>query len=404
MNLQITKNWTKTNCAIVIFVFISVTASFLGGFYFNQYIWQKKYDSAKSNLENIDLILLSDVVNEINNSFVDFEKIDSKKMTYGIIEGAVKSLNDPYTVFFNPEDSKEFKEDVAGSFNGVGIQVGSKDGKLKVIAPIKNTPADKAGILPGDIILQVDKEFISDMPIEDVIKKIKGEKGTKVNLTISRDSKIKDFELLRDIIKVPTVDVFVKEEKGKKIAILNIYHFSEELYADFKKEIPKLATMNGIILDLRNNPGGLVNQTQEVISWFLKKSDIIYTQQDKMQNKNNLTSYGYGGLENIPMVILVNEGSASAAEIMAGALRDDRGIKIIGQTSYGKGTVQKVVDLYDGSSVKVTIAKWFTPSGFAIQDVGIKPDIEIKISEDDYLKDRDPQLDKAFEEIKKIIK
>ncbi|MCK9393772.1 MAG: S41 family peptidase [Candidatus Paceibacterota bacterium] len=404
MNLKAMKNWGGVNWTIIVVVFIFFTGSFLGGFYFNQYVWQKKYDSAQENLKNIDLILLSDVISELNNSFVDSEKIDSKKITYGVIEGAVKSLGDPYTVFFDPKDSKEFKEDISGSFNGVGIQVGSKEGKLKVIAPIKGSPADKAGILPGDIILQVDKASISDMPIDDVIKKIKGEKGTKVSLTISRDSKIKDFEIKRDLIKVPTIDVSIKEEKGKKIAILSIYHFSEELYADFKKEIPVLATMDGIILDLRSNPGGLVSQTQEVISWFLKKGDVVYIQQDRMQNKETLTSFGYGGLENVPMVLIINEGSASAAEIMAGALRDNKGIKIIGQNSYGKGTVQKVVDLYDGSSVKITIAKWFTPSGLRIQDVGIKPDIEVKISEDDYLKDKDPQLDKALEEIKKIIK
>jgi len=404
MNLKNMKNWNRANYAIVIVVLISVTAAFLSGFYFNQYIWQKKYDSAQGNLAKIDLLLLSDVIRELNNSFVDSDKIDPEKMTYGMISGAVKSLGDPYTVFFDPKETVAFKDDIAGSFSGVGIQVGSKDGKLKVIAPIKDSPADKAGILPGDIILQVDKASISDMPVDDVIQKIKGDRGTKVSLTISRDSKIKDFDLIRDTIKVPTMDVTVKEVNKKKIATLSIYHFSEELYTDFKKEIPKLSQVDGIILDLRNNPGGLVNQTQEVISWFLKKGDVIYTEQDKAQNKNTLSSFGYGGLEKVPMVILINEGSASAAEIMAGALRDDNKALIIGQNSYGKGTVQKVVDLSDGSSVKVTIAKWFTPSGLRIQDTGIKPDIEVKITESDYAADKDPQLDRAFEEIKKIIK
>lgn len=398
------KNWNKINYAIVVVVLIAVTASFLGGFYFNQYIWQKKYDSAQENLAGIDLLLLGDVINELNNSFVDSDKINSEKMTYGVIAGAVKSLDDPYTVFFDPKETVAFKDDIAGSFSGVGIQVGSKEGKLKVIAPIKGTPAERAGILPGDIILQVNKESIADMPVDDVIEKIKGEKGTKVELTISRDAKIKDIEMVRDIIKVPTLDVEIKEQAGKKIAVLSIYHFSEELYADFKKEIPKLSTVDGIILDLRNNPGGLVNETREVISWFLKKDAVIYTEQDKFQNKKSMLSAGYGSLENIPMVIVANEGSASAAEIMAGALRDDRGITIIGKTTYGKGTVQKVVDLPGGSSVKVTIAKWFTPSGVRIQDTGIKPDIEVTLTEDDYIKDKDPQLDKAFEEIKKIIK
>ncbi|MCK9578159.1 S41 family peptidase [bacterium] len=398
------KNWNKINYAIVVVVLIAVTASFLGGFYFNQYIWQKKYDSAQESLSGVDLLLLGDVIRELKNSFVDSDKINSEKMTYGLIAGAVKSLDDPYTVFFDPQETIAFKDDIAGSFSGVGIQVGSKDGQLRVIAPIKGTPAERAGILPGDLILQVNKESIADMPVDDVIRKIKGDKGTKVELTISRDSKIKDIEIVRDIIKVPTIDVEIKEQAGKKIAVLSIYHFSEDLYADFKKEIPRLTTMDGIILDLRNNPGGLVNQTREVISWFLKKDAIIYTEQDKFQNKKSILSSGYGGLENVPMVILVNEGSASASEIMAGALRDNKGIMIIGKTTYGKGTVQKVVDFAGGSSVKVTIAKWFTPSGIRIQDTGIKPDIEVTITESDYEKDKDPQFDKALEEIKKLIK
>ncbi|MFA6252203.1 MAG: S41 family peptidase [Candidatus Paceibacterota bacterium] len=394
----------RANYALAITVLIIVIVSFLSGFYFNQYIWQKKYDSAQESLAGVDLLLLGNVIKELNNSFVDSDKINSEKVTYGVIAGAVKSLDDPYTVFFDPKEAIAFKDDIAGSFSGIGVQVGSKEGKLKVIAPIKGTPAERAGILSGDIILQVDKESIADMPIDDVIRKIKGEKGTKVELTISRGAAIKNIEIVRDIIKVPTIDVEIKEEKGKKIAVLSIYHFSEGLYADFKKEIPKLSEVDGVILDLRNNPGGLVNQTQEVVSWFLKKDAVIYIEQDKFQNKKSTVSSGYGGLENIPMVILVNEGSASASEIMAGALRDGRGIKIIGQTSYGKGTVQKVVDFPGGSSLKVTVAKWFTPSGVRIQDTGIKPDIEVKITESDYEKNKDPQLDKAFEEIKKIIK
>lgn len=406
MNLKEDINLEKDRKTSNYFVVSSVliVIAFFAGFYFSENLWKDRYESAQKELSKIDLVLLGNVIKELSNSYVDSDKIDKEKMTYGIIEGAVKSIGDPYTVFFDPKENKLFREDISGSFNGIGVQVGMKDEKLKVIAPIKNTPAEKAGILAGDIILQVDKESIADMPIDEVILKIKGTKGTKVSITISRGNEIKEFEMIRDVIKVPTINVTTEVRNGKKIANFKIYHFSEQSYSDFRKEIPNLKKADGIILDLRNNPGGLVDQTQQIASWFLEKGAVIFTEQDKQKNKNNVISFGYGELDKIPMVVLVNEGSASASEILAGALRDDRQIKIIGEKSFGKGSVQKIVDFSDGSGVKVTIAKWFTPNGTGIQDVGITPDIEVKISDEDYANNKDTQLDKAFEEIINIIK
>lgn len=406
MNLKDSNNPEKEKKASNTFIISSflIAVSFFVGFYFSESLWKDRYETSQGELSKLDLMLLGNVIKEVSASYVDSEKIDKEKMTYGIVEGAVRSIGDPYTVFFDPKENKQFKEDIAGSFNGIGVQVGMKDEKLKVIAPIKDSPADKAGILPGDIILQVNKESIQNMPIDEVISKIKGQKGTKVGITISRGSDIKEFDIVRDVIKVPTIELKTEIKDGKKIAHLRIYHFSEQAYADFRKEIPNLKKADGIILDMRNNPGGLVDQTQQIASWFLEKGAVVFTEQDRNKNKNNIVSFGYEELDKIPMVMLVNEGSASASEIMAGALRDDRQIKIIGKKSFGKGSVQKVVDFPDGSSVKVTIAKWFTPNGTGINDIGITPDIEVKMTDEDYSKDKDPQLDKAFEEIIKVIK
>ncbi|MDD4409806.1 MAG: S41 family peptidase [Candidatus Pacebacteria bacterium] len=391
-----------SNSFIVACVFVLI--AFFSGFYFSDSLWQSKIETSDKELSKFDLQLLGQVIKELSASYVDPSKIEKQKMVYGIIEGAVSSIGDPYTMFFDPQQTKNFKDDISGTFSGIGVQVGMKNDVLKVIAPIKGTPAEKAGILPGDIILQVDKESIAHLPVDEVVKKIKGTKGTKVNLTINRSGETKDFEIERDIIKVPAMDLKIENKDGKKIAYLQIFQFSEQVYADFKREVPNLKSADAIILDLRNNPGGLVDQTKMIASWFMKKDDIVLTQQDRNNNKDNVVSLGYDELRSKPMVILVNEGSASASEILAGSLRDNNGIKIIGKKSFGKGSVQKVVDLDEGSSLKVTIAKWFTPKGVAIQDVGIVPDIEVERTEDDYKNNKDPQLDKAYEEIIKITK
>lgn len=383
---------------------VLVLIAFFSGFYFNDSLWKTRIETIERESSKYDLQLLWQVVKELSDSYVDPDKMDKQKMIYGIIQGAVNSLGDPYTAFFNPDESKSFKDDISGTFMGVGIQIGTKNNQLKVIAPIKGTPAEKVGILPGDIILQVDKESIANMPIDEVIKRIKGQKGTKVNLTISRGSDVKDVEIVRDVIKVPTMDISVEEKDKKKIAHLKLYHFSGQVYSDFRQEIPTMKGADGIILDMRSNPGGLVDQTKLIASWFISKGSTIFTEQDKHGNKKNNVSDGFEELKDKPMIILINEGSASASEILAGALRDNNGTKIIGEKSFGKGSVQKVVDLSDGSSLKVTVAKWFTPSGVAIQDVGIEPDIVIERTAEDYENDKDPQLDKAYEEIINLIK
>ena len=397
------QNQTKNIIGIVL-----IGASFILGFYFHELMFQQYYKIAYS-VDNIDFSLVKKAWDQVTLNYVDQDKIDKEKMTYGAVSGMVKAIGDPYTEFFDPEESKKLQEDLAGSFEGIGLQLGVKKDQITAISPIKGTPAEKAGLKPGDIILAVDKKPTADVSVDEVVNMIRGPKGTKVILTIAREGMdgTKDIEITRDIIKVPSMDwEIIKTANGGKIAHLTLFEFSDTVYQDFKQAAFDILNSgaSGIILDMRNNPGGLVNQATDIAGWFLNRGDLILSEQDKNGEKIEFKSNGPSNFASVPLVVLINEGSASASEILAGALKDDRKALMIGQTSFGKGTVQKIVDFEDGSSLKVTIAKWYTPSGVRIQDTGIKPDIEVKMTADDYSNGKDPQLDRALQEIEKIIK
>ncbi len=387
---------------------ILIAISFVGGFYYHEFIFQQYYKTAYS-IDQIDFSMLKKAWDQVATDYVDQEKIDKQKMTYGAISGMVSAIGDPYTEFFNPEDAKKLQEDIAGSFEGIGLQLGVKNKQITAISPIKGTPAEKAGLRPGDMIIAVDKKPTADISVDQVVNMIRGTKGTKVTLTIGRTGVdgTKDVEIIRDTIKVPSMDYEIKETAdGKKIAHITLYQFSDTIYQDFKTATINILNSNvsGIVLDMRNNPGGLVNQATAIAGWFLDRGQLVLTEQDRNGEKTELTANGPSSFASIPLVVLVNEGSASASEILAGALKDDRKAPIIGTTSFGKGTVQKIVDFEDGSSLKVTIAKWYTPSGVRIQDTGITPDIKVELTAKDYEQNQDPQLDRALQEIEKLIK
>lgn len=382
--------------------------AFWGGFLLSNYLNEKESLTIQTAFDGMDLGLMKNVLDATVKNYVDPQKIDKKKLTYGAISGMVKSIGDPYTVFFNPEEAKEFREDVSGKFSGIGVQVGEKDGKIKVVAPIKGTPAERAGILAGDIIYEVDNKPIADLTIDQVVSLIKGPKGTKVVISILRgkSNEIKTFNIIRDEIVLPSVDLTIKQtSQNKKIAILTIYHFSDTVVQDFQKIANEALTQNidGIILDLRNNPGGLLDQTIQVAGWFLPENDVVLIEKDRYDQKVVHFAKGPALLANIPTVVLVNEGTASAAEILAGALRDNRQIDIIGTKTFGKGLVQKVMDLDDGSALKVTVTKWYTPKEEIIQGIGIKPSIEVLLTEEDHENNNDTQLKEALKQINKII-
>jgi len=386
---------------------IAIGVSFFCGFYFHEIVFQEYYKMAYS-IDGVDFSLLKKAWDQVTANYVDPDKIDKEKMTYGAVSGMVEAIGDPYTEFFDPEEAKKLDDDLSGSFEGIGLQLGVKNDRITAVSPIKGTPAERAGLKPGDLILAVDETPTADLSVDEVVDMIRGPKGTKVVLTITRkgDDGTKDIEIIRDLIKVPSMEMEIKTTAdGKKIAHITLFQFSDTVYQDFKNAAFEILNENvsGIILDMRNNPGGLVNQATDIAGWFLNVGQVVLSEQDRDGTKMEIKSNGPSNFASIPLVVLINEGSASASEILAGALKDDRGALLIGQTSFGKGTVQKILDFEDGSSLKVTVAKWYTPSGVRIQDTGITPDIEVELTADDYDSGKDPQFDRALQEIEKII-
>lgn len=335
--------------------------------------------------------------------YVDAEEITSRELLYSSIKGMLWATEDPYTIFLDPEENREFSEDIEGKFEGIGAEMGVKQGVLTVVAPLRDSPAERSGLRAGDKVLKIDGESTIDMSINEAVGKIRGEKGTEVKLTIFRNDENNDtmeVSVIRDVIKVESVTFEIKEGN---IAYFNIVRFGDDTARDFRNLIRKIPSdSEAIILDLRNNPGGYLDASVDMASLMLPRGKTVVIEEDKKRNQIKTFSKGGDKLSGMKTVILINEGSASASEILAGALRDNRdNVTIVGKQSFGKGSVQELIDLEGGSSVKITIAKWLTPNGEQINDKGISPDIEVDLSDEDYENDRDPQLDKAIELLKK---
>ena len=372
--------------------------------------------------EDIDFSLFWETYNELQKSFVNKDKIDTQKMIYGAIEGMVGSLGDPYTVFLPPQETKKFIEDAKGSFEGVGMEISVKEGQLQVITPLEGTPAQRAGLRAGDKITQIDGKTTIDMTIDEAVSLIRGQKGTKVILTIFREGweKTQEIEVSRAVIEIPSLkwEMLAEDksssrpssperdpEKDGNIAYLKLYHFTEKAGSDFQTAAFEIlnSPADRIILDLRNNPGGYLDVVQEISGWFLEKGQtVVIEDYGKDEELEIYKSKGPARLSDYPTVVLINQGSASASEILAGALRDNRGIILIGEKTFGKGSIQGLTRLREGSSLKVTIANWLTPKGELISDIGLEPKIKVEMTEEDYEQERDPQLDKAIEIIKEI--
>lgn len=350
--------------------------------------------------KEVDFSLFWDVWKDVEDSYVDKNKINREDMVYGAISGMVKSLGDPYTVFLDPKEAKKFKDDVSGSFEGIGAEIGLRKNIITVISPLKDTPAEKSGLRAGDKVLKIGDVITIDMTVEEAVSLIRGPKGTEVVLTITRDGfeKAKEIKITRGTIKIPIVKL---EMKGD-IAYVAFYHFTANSSSELRSALRDALNSGakGMVLDLRNNPGGYLDVSIDIASIFLPVGKTVVMEDFGDGKRDEYKSYGPGVLKDLPIVVLINEGSASASEILAGALRDVRGIQLIGQKTFGKGSVQELKDLDLGASLKVTIAKWLTPGGYSISDGGLKPDVEIEMTDDDFEKGRDPQLEKAMEIIK----
>jgi len=354
--------------------------------------------------EDINFSLFWESYNKIKEKFVDNNRIDTQEIIYGAISGMVKSLDDPYTVFFPPKDTKRFIEDVKGVFEGVGMEIGIRKGQLQVIAPLEGTPAQKAGLLAGDKILKVDDESTAEITIEEAVDLIRGPRGTDVVLTVYREDwqESKEITITRGVIEVPSLRWELLENDS--IVYLKLYQFSQKAGFDFRKAVFEILDIPSkkIIIDLRNNPGGYLEIAQEIAGWFLEKGELVVVEEFGDGSKIEYKANGTPVFLDYKVVVLINEGSASGSEILAGALRDNRNIPLIGEKSFGKGSVQELVTLREGSSLKITVAKWLTPDGHLITEIGLEPDNEVKMTIEDYKEDRDPQLNKAIEVLKSL--
>lgn len=358
--------------------------------------------------EDIDMEVVWETLYRLKENYIDSGKINEQELIWGAAKGMVAAVGDPYTVFFPPEEAKKFLEDVSGEFEGVGMEIGIRDGQLQVISPIEGTPASQAGLRPGDKILKIDDKTTLNMPAEEAVSLIRGPKGTEVVLTILRSEweTSSDFTIKRQVIKIPSLKwELISNNASENIAYIRLYNFSEKIDSDFKNAVFEISQTQAdrIILDLRSNPGGYLQKAQDIAGWFLEKDNIVVIEDYGIEKeKDTYLAKGNSKFLNYPTVVIINEGTASASEILAATLRDNRGIKIVGKTSYGKGSVQKLEYLKDGSSLKVTVAKWLTPLGEHIAEKGLTPDFEVDLTEEDYSQDKDPQLDKALEIIKQI--
>lgn len=318
---------------------------------------------------------------------------------YGAIQGLVASYQDPYTVFFPPEQAKEFNDQISGNFGGVGMEIGENDQNvLTVIAPLKGTPADKAGILSGDLILGIDGTSTDGMSTDEAVKLIRGPKGSTVTFTIQRKGETKQIKVVRDTIQVPTIDNKYDAKTG--IYTISLYEFTANS-ADLFDNAFKLFQQSGskkLIIDLRGNPGGYLDAAVSMASHFLPKGDTVVTEDYEGHQQNIVhTSTGSGGLPSgTKVVILIDQGSASASEIFSGALQDHKAATLIGTRSFGKGSVQELIDIGD-ASLKVTVARWLTPSGRSISNGGLTPDIKVETTQDDIAAGKDPQMDRAVQ-------
>lgn len=346
--------------------------------------------------DKADLSVFWDVWGLIDEQYL-LKPLDRQSMVYGAIGGMVDSLGDPYSDFLTPEENKELTDEMQGIFGGIGAEIGWRDNSVAIIAPLKGSPAERAGLLAGDKIAEIDSKSTKDLNVDESVSLIRGEVGTQVKLTIVRGTQALTFNITRETIQ----DKTVRWEMKGRTAYIDITQFKQGTAKELDAEIGNILAQDpkNIILDLRNNPGGYLDVVVDVASRFVDEGQTVVVE-DSGTGQKTYKASGNKRLGGLPIVVLINEGSASASEILAGALKDYKLATLVGKTTFGKGLVQGITDLKDGSALKITVARWLTPNGTSINKNGIAPDVLVEYTEDDYKADRDPQLDKALEILK----
>lgn len=359
-------------------------------------------NTGSSTVDGLDFSPLKKVLDTLDTKFISTTASSSvpsnSDKVWGAIEGLTASYGDPYTIFFPPKEASAFKEEVRGDFEGVGMEVAIKDDVLTVVAPLKGTPAEKAGLMPGDLILKINDTFTSGMTVDKAIELIRGPRGTTVTLSIRRGIVSKEIKVMRDTINIPTIDTKLRDDG---VFVISLYTFSANSASLFRDALREfiLSGSTRLVLDLRGNPGGYLDAAVDMASFFIPMGKTVVIEDSGTKAPQQFDrSKGYDVFnENLRMIVLINQGSASASEILAGALKEQGVAKLVGETSFGKGSVQELVQITPETSLKVTIARWLTPLGHSISHNGLTPDVVVPFTQKDADKKQDPQMDKAVE-------
>lgn len=371
----------------------------IGAFYTGDAMSGQVQNPFAKSTRKVDFSSLNDIYGMMQRNFDG--QIDDQKALDGAKAGLVAAGGDPYTVFLDAKSAKQLQDDLQGKLSGIGAEIGIKSNVLTVIAPINDTPAAKAGLKSGDYIAKINDEDTTNMTVDTAVSKIRGNAGTTVTLKIVRKDVPEPFDvtITRAEINVPSVKW---ELKNGNVALITVTRFGPDT-AQLVDQAAEELTGKGakkVILDLRNDPGGYLDAGVSVASQFLDADKLIVEERTGGKSTNKLTSSGAHKLRGLPTIVLINGGSASASEIVAGALKDNNAAKLVGEKSFGKGSVQEIKNLPDGAQLKVTVAHWYTPGGININKEGIKPEVEVKMTTEDFNANRDPQLDKALDLLK----
>ncbi len=398
---------SETSVKRAVGIAILTVCTFVTGFVVGRIFEGNSINMFDKDSDTVDFSLFWDVWNTVEDGYVDAGKIDENTMVYGSIKGMVESLDDPATVFLDPDETEEFNLSSEGKyFEGIGAELGYDDGTVIIVSPLEGSPAKEAGLRPGDIIFKVDDhEVVSSDTVYDIVSLIRGEAGTKVTLEILHSGDVEPVvvEIERKEITVPSMSWELVGE-DEDIALISLDRFTDTSYSEWVSSWDTIVNeviesgKDKIVLDLRGNPGGYLDAAVYAADDFLEEGDIIVQQRDRNDNLDVSKASGNGRLMNKEVVVLVDAGSASASEILAGALQKNDRAQLVGAKTYGKGTAQSVIDFNDGSSLHLTIMQWLLPDGESLtRDTPITPDIEVKYTNEDFINGDDPQLTKAME-------